>query len=69
MGSLPTVCFANKSDLIDEATYDWTKANELAKELNFLKVYSTSAKTGKQVQDAFGFIIDYLVKDALKPSQ
>ena len=67
-GNLPTVCFANKSDLIDEETYDQTAIQKIAKERGFLDFYLTSAKTGKHVQDAFNSIIDVLVKNALKES-
>jgi len=64
-GKLPTVCFANKSDLINEAEYDNSEAKNLAKELEFMDYNMTSAKTGKHVQDAFNAIIDILVKKAL----
>ncbi len=64
-GDLPTVCFANKSDLIDDEAYDQTEIQKIAKEYGFLSIYLTSAKTGKQVQDAFNSIIDILVKNAL----
>lgn len=67
-GNLPTVCFANKSDLIDEKTYDQAAIQKIAKERGFLSFYLTSAKTGKHVQDAFNSIIDILVKNALKES-
>ncbi|MHA1746733.1 MAG: Rab family GTPase [Promethearchaeota archaeon] len=65
-GDLPTVCFGNKSDLIDEKTYDDSKLKEIAKSRGFLNLYMTSAKTGKHVQDAFNSIIDILVKKALQ---
>ena len=65
-GKLPTVCFANKSDLVDdEAGYDDSDIKNLSKELDFMDYYLTSAKTGKHVQDAFNAIIDILVKKAL----
>lgn len=64
-GDLPTICFGNKSDLIDEATYDDSKIQEIAKKRNFMGVYLTSAKTGKHVQDAFNAIINILVEKAL----
>lgn len=64
-GPLPTVCFANKADLVDPEKYDTTKIDEIAKERSFLNVYLTSAKTGKNVHDAFNFIIQHLVKQAL----
>ena len=64
-GPLPTVCFANKSDLIDQDAYDSTQIDKIAEERKFLKVYKTSAKTGKNVHDAFNFIIEHLVKQAM----
>ena len=64
-GDLPTIAFANKSDLIDEAAYDDSKIQEIAKKRNFLSVHMTSAKTGKHVQDAFNEIINILVDKAL----
>ncbi len=64
-GKLPTVCFANKSDLVDETEYDDSAIKNLSKELEFMDYYLTSAKTGKHVQDAFNAIIDILVKKAL----
>ena len=65
-GNLPTVCFGNKSDLIDEDSYDGAEINKIAKDRGFLEFYLTSAKTGKHVQDAFNSIINILVKNALK---
>lgn len=64
-GPLPTVCFANKSDLIDLESYDKSGIDEIAKKHNFLNVYMTSAKTGKNVHDAFNFIIEHLVSQAM----
>jgi small GTP-binding protein len=68
-GNLPTVCFGNKSDLLDDETkYDDSKIKSIADEKKFLNFYKTSAKTGKHVQDAFNSIIDILVEQALKNS-
>ena len=64
-GKLPTICFANKSDLITEGEYNDSDIKNLSTELDFMKYYLTSAKTGKHVQDAFNAIIDILVKKAL----
>lgn len=64
-GKLPTVCFGNKSDLINEAEYDDSEAKNIEKELDFMGHHLTSALTGKHVQDAFNAIIDILVKKAL----
>ncbi|MCF2140774.1 MAG: GTP-binding protein [Candidatus Lokiarchaeota archaeon] len=64
-GELPMVVFANKSDLIDESTYDDSKIKEIVEKRKFLGMYMTSAKTGKHVHDAFNAIIDVLVEQAL----
>ncbi|MHA1583793.1 MAG: Rab family GTPase, partial [Promethearchaeota archaeon] len=64
-GELPIVCFANKEDLINENEYDKHRIDEISKKYKFLKTYFTSAKTGKSVTDSFGYIIDFLIKDAL----
>ena len=63
---VPLLLLGNKSDLIDEATYDDSKLKDIAKSRGFLNLYMTSAKTGKHVQDAFNSIIDTLVKKALQ---
>ena len=65
-GNLPTVCFANKFDLVEQGSYDDSAIQKIAQEKKFLKVYTTSAKTGENVQDAFNFIITTLVEAALK---
>lgn len=64
-GDLPTVCFGNKSDLIEEDKYDSSEIDKISEDLDFIKVYLTSAKTGKSVTDAFNSIIEVLVKRAL----
>lgn len=64
-GKLPTICFGNKSDLIDESSYDMNPIREIGKQRDFLSIYLTSAKTGKNVHDAFNAIIDILVQNAL----
>lgn len=63
-GKLPTVLFANKSDLIDEKDLNLEKIKKTFKNQEFLDMYITSAKTGKHVQDAFNSIIEILVKQA-----
>ena len=65
-GPLPTVCFANKSDLVELENYDRTRINEISDQRDFLNVYMTSAKTGRNVHDAFNYIIEYLVNQAMK---
>ena len=67
-GSLPTVCFGNKADLV-EGDIDSTKIDSIAKKHEFIKTYTTSAKTGKHVQDAFNSIINVLVEKALSEQQ
>jgi len=60
-GNLPVVLFGNKSDLIDvEKSDDEKKVDGLKDDINFLKYYRTSAKTGENVYDAFRSIIKYL---------
>ena len=65
-GKLPTVCFGNKSDLIDEDNFDGKEIKKIAKDCGFLEFHLTSAKTGKHIQDSFNSIINILVKNALK---
>ncbi|MFX0047226.1 MAG: Rab family GTPase [Candidatus Hermodarchaeota archaeon] len=59
-GEIPVVVFANKVDLIDEQNFDNSKVDELVKQHNFLGYFTTSAKTGIGVIDAFNAIIDDL---------
>ncbi|MFX1499871.1 MAG: Rab family GTPase [Promethearchaeota archaeon] len=62
-GNIPVVLFANKVDLIDEKTLDHSNIQELVEDLNILRYYITSAKTGQGVIKAFNFIIDKLHHD------
>ncbi len=68
-GDIPKVCFANKADLVDVEAYDQAKLKEIVEDQDILDFYFTSAKTGKNVHDAFNYIIDLLVEDALKEQQ
>lgn len=59
-GNVPVVLFANKIDLVDEENLDKTKIQKLVNERNFLKYFTTSAKTGQGVIEAFNAIIEHL---------
>lgn len=59
-GNIPVFLFANKVDLVDENTLDNSNIERVVNELNILKYYRTSAKTGQGVVIAFNFIIDML---------
>lgn len=68
-GKIPTIVFANKSDLVDGESFDTTEIERLVAENEFLDWYMTSARTGKQIHDAFNHIIRYLVKKATEMEQ
>ena len=59
-GEIPVVVFANKADLVAEQKLDTSKLSELVKKNNFLGYFTTSAKTGQGVIEAFNTIIDNL---------
>jgi len=59
-GDIPIVIFGNKVDLVNENELDDSKINALKDEIGFIKYYKTSAKTGKNVYDAFRCIIKEL---------
>ena len=59
-GDIPAVLFANKVDLIDKGTIDNGDFQNLLKDLNFIGIYRTSAKTGEHVNEAFISIINEL---------
>jgi len=59
-GDIPVILFANKVDLIDEATLDDTDIKNLVKEKNLIGCYMTSAKTGQGVTNSFQTIIKKL---------
>jgi Ras-related protein Rab-23 len=60
VGDLPIVLFGNKIDLVDEATSNDEKIQEIVKERNLLGYFRTSAKTGSGVYEAFQAIIKKL---------
>ncbi|MFX1447890.1 MAG: hypothetical protein ACFFCG_07115, partial [Promethearchaeota archaeon] len=59
-GDIPIILFGNKIDLIDESTIDIEKIEELVNKRDFLGFYTTSAKTGSGVYEAFQAIIKNL---------
>ncbi|TFG05593.1 MAG: GTP-binding protein [Promethearchaeota archaeon] len=59
-GELPIVLFGNKIDLVNEKDLDDRKCVNLVKKRKFLGYYKTSAKTGKNVYEAFQAIIKEL---------
>lgn len=61
---IPIVLLANKSDLKPAVTKK--KIETLAKKLGFHAVFRTSAKSGKNVDEAFKSLISPMVKRALK---
>ncbi len=59
-GDIPIILFANKEDLV---SLDKKKKNEIKKlidESKILDFFTTSAKTGKNVHEAFNYIIQVL---------
>jgi small GTP-binding protein len=59
-GELPIVLFGNKTDLVGEDELDNEKAKEMVEDRGFLGYYTTSAKTGQGVFQAFQAIIKNL---------
>ena len=59
-GEIPTVLFGNKVDLVDESRLDNEKIQKLVNKHSFIGYYHTSAKTGQNVEKAFGAIIGEL---------
>ncbi|MFO7797300.1 MAG: Rab family GTPase [Promethearchaeia archaeon] len=63
-GVIPVVLLANKVDLIDESNLNTTKIQNIVDKYNLLDFYTTSAKTGQGVIDAFNNIINKLYLDS-----
>ncbi|TXT57224.1 MAG: Small GTP-binding domain protein [Promethearchaeota archaeon] len=59
-GDIPIIIFANKVDLVNEDDLDDKEIYEYVKKKEILDYYRTSAKTGKNVIDAFETIIHKL---------
>ncbi|MFX1320999.1 MAG: Rab family GTPase [Promethearchaeota archaeon] len=59
-GDIPIILFANKIDLIEEANLNHSRIQEIVNNNNFLRYYTTSAKTGQGVHEAFKAIIEKL---------
>ncbi|MFW9881769.1 MAG: Rab family GTPase [Candidatus Thorarchaeota archaeon] len=65
-GTLPTILFGNKLDLIaNPEKYNKEKVKEIKDKEGFLNFYLTSAKTGEQVKDAFSSIIKIIVDQSI----
>ena len=56
-GDLPVALFGNKVDLVNEKKLDDSKIDSLRSDLSFIGHYYTSAKTGKNVLDAFQSLV------------
>ena len=65
-GSVPTILFANKVDLIEEDNLDHSSIQKLTNDYEFLNYFVTSAKTSQGVHKAFDAIIEKLYKNSLK---
>jgi small GTP-binding protein len=66
-GDVPTVLFGNKIDLIKTPEpYNKEKVEEILKKHKIANFYTTSAKTGLHVTDAFNSIIDILLNQKMK---
>jgi small GTP-binding protein len=59
-GDIPVALFGNKIDLVDENELNDEKILKFVKKNNFNGFYRTSAKTGKNVEEAFRAIIKEL---------
>jgi small GTP-binding protein len=59
-GDIPVVVFANKVDLVSKNNLNELEIQNLVKDFNFLGHYTTSAKTGEGVIEAFNTIIEPL---------
>ncbi|GAG70073.1 unnamed protein product [marine sediment metagenome] len=59
-GDIPIVLFGNKVDLIDEEKIDISEIEKIVERENYLGYFTTSAKTGQGVIEAFNAIIDEL---------
>ena len=57
---IPIIIFANKEDLVDDPQIDESSFEELRAKENYIGVFTTSAKTGNGVSDAFKAIIEKL---------
>jgi len=61
-GNLPVAIFGNKMDLVNEKKLDVSKVDSLKHDIDFIEHYYTSAKTGKNVLDAFQSLVKVLYK-------
>jgi small GTP-binding protein len=56
-GDIPIILFGNKVDLVDESKLNDEKIQKFIKKNELIDFYYTSAKTGQNVEKAFGAII------------
>lgn len=68
VGKVPILLLINKSDLIDENTFNKQILDELATEYG-TKYYFTSAKNGDNVEEAFTTLAKLMVKGAIKEKE
>jgi small GTP-binding protein len=59
-GDIPIIIFSNKVDLVNEDDLEEKKIYDYVKKKEIIDFYRTSAKTGKNVVDAFNTIIEVL---------
>lgn len=68
VGKVPILLLVNKSDLIDENTFNKQILDELSTEYGS-KYFFTSAKTGDNVEEAFTTLAKLMVKGAIKEKE
>jgi small GTP-binding protein len=61
-GDLPVALFGNKVDLVNEKKLEDSKVDSLKGDFDFIGHYYTSAKTGKNVLDAFQSLVKVIYK-------
>jgi 50S ribosomal subunit-associated GTPase HflX len=57
---IPLLLFANKVDLVSKNEINKAKIQKIVKKYNFFEYFTTSAKTGEGVIEAFNVIIEKL---------
>jgi small GTP-binding protein len=59
-GDIPIVLFANKVDLVENDNIETIQLQQVVHKYNFLRYFTTSAKTGQSVIEGFNAIIENL---------